>query len=160
MYHTASSTMYHALCRHRCHPIRRVSRAGDFRGDISLESQRKTNEIRRAMRAGEDSGVIVLEIQRKYKGNPAREARRGRLWGHYIGNSKEIQRKSGARSAPGGFEWQFHWEYQGIQRTSDTCIGLHEDVPVHEGGVVHGTRPLTDHHFSGAPEMSNLKFGI
>ena len=128
--------MYHALCRHRWHPIRRVSRAGDFLGDISLESQRKINEIRRAMRAGEYCGVIVLGIQRKYKGNPAREARRGDLSGNFIGNTK------------------------GIQRTSDTCIGMHENVSVHEGSVVHGTRPLTDHHFSGAPEMPNLKFEI
>ena len=57
--------------------------------------------MRRPPRAPINFGVILLETQRKCKGNPAREARRGKFRGQCIGNTKEIQRKSGARSAPG-----------------------------------------------------------
>ena len=47
--------------------------------------------------------MFLFKIQRKYKGTPAREARR-EFVGFFIQNAKGIQRKSGARSAPADFE--------------------------------------------------------
>ena len=53
-----------------------------------------------------------MDLLREYKESPAREARRGKFWGVFTPNTKEIQRKSGARSAPGKFEG-FYLEYKG-----------------------------------------------
>ena len=54
------------------------------------------------------SGTLLVlfryKIHVEYKGDPAREARReDSLW-HSIGNTKEIQRRPGARNAPGNFD--------------------------------------------------------
>ena len=56
-----------------------------------------------ARSAPENFEGIVLKIQRKYKGNPAREARRKKFWGISIQNTKQMQKEPGARSAPGIF---------------------------------------------------------
>ena len=81
-----------------------MKRAGEFWKYFHAKIQDVQREYKgnpaRAARRG-DFEAFSLEIQRKYKGNPARAARRGGFWGVFIGNVEELQRQSGARSAPG-----------------------------------------------------------
>ena len=51
--------------------------------------------------SAENPGMFLFGIQKKYKGNTAREARRGDFGVSFFRNTRAIQRKPGAQSAPG-----------------------------------------------------------
>ena len=72
----------------------------------------------------------IKQIREFQKGSPAREAHRGNSWSHPIGNTNEMERKSGARSAPEEIPVSIHWEYEGnskeIRRAkrAGECLGV------------------------------------
>ena len=66
---------------------------------FGIQKKYKGNTAREARRG--DFGVSFFGIQGQYNGNPARKARRGKIPGMFFRNTKEVQRAKRAGENPG-----------------------------------------------------------